>query len=215
MSVAVICVLKSGGDFDFEYVTRLKSMVERHVTVPYTFYCLTDLKMQWSVVPILELCEDWHGWWSKIELFRPNLVEEDRIVYFDLDTFIVGNIDCILEREEDFIGLRPFNPLRAKDPLKVASGVMSWKNDGTYNLFYHWFDGMRHPQQNKGDQDYISRILSDRGLKFTYLQDVVKGIYSYKRHVRGRNSMAVDAKVICFHGRPRPTKEMYENIIGK
>lgn len=203
MKIAVICVLKSGGDFTPSDVGKLKIMLGKNTTVPYRFYCLTDVHGMNNCVETLPLLNNYPGWWSKIELFRDDLVEADRIVYFDLDTIILANIDDLLLQDKCFIGLRPFNLKRSKWEGYVASAILSWHNNSTYNFIFNDFNYVHHSSVFKGDQDYISNILTERDKLFYHWQDLVSGICSYKRHVRSRGLLE-GMRVVCFHGFPRP-----------
>ena len=200
--VAILCVLKSGGDFVPSDVGKLKIMLGKSVTVPYEFYCLTDVHGMDNCVKTLPLLNNYPGWWSKVELFRNDLVASDRVVYFDLDTIIRSNIDDLVVREEDFIGLRPFNPTRSKWNGYVASAIMSWKNDNSFDFIFRDFIYPQHSTDFRGDQDYLSEKLAEKDLEFFYWQDLVDGIYSYKRHVRKYGLH--NARIVCFHGSPRP-----------
>ena len=201
-NIAVVCVLKSGGDFTTQDVINLRIMLDKNITVPYDFYCLTDL-LEVGRFHITPLVHGYSGWWSKIELFRPGLVRADRIVYFDLDTVIIGNIDELLLQDADFMGLRLFRHAPEKENKYAGSGILGWKNDGSFDFLFKQFEYGSHPKRFRGDQDYFSWQLCQKNIKFRYWQDLVSGIYSYKRHVR-IDGMADDAKVICFHGTPRP-----------
>jgi len=192
----IACVLKTGGDFNARYVTNLKSALDRNLTYPFRFVCLTD-DLEVKGVDTIRLTNGHPGWWSKIELFRPGWISTERVLYFDLDTIILRNIDDLLELGGSFYGLQPWN--RANRLAgNVASGIMSWKN-GAYDFLYNEFNLTEI--HRKGDQAYISAALRAHGDTFTPLQEVVPGIYSYKREYRlGRHD---DARIICFHGRPR------------
>jgi len=196
--VTIVCVLKSGGAFTPDYVTKLYNMVERNTTQAYEFICLTDFP-KIKDCQITKLLNDFPGWWSKIELFRPGLASTEKLIYFDLDTIILGNIDAFFEFGGEFYGLRPWNrgnQLRGQ----FGSGVMAWKSDSV-NFIYNDFD-ISQISPHFGDQAYISRSLTDNGVNYQPLQDVVSGIYSYKREC-SRKGPPSDARIICFHGRPR------------
>jgi hypothetical protein len=201
--IAVMCVLKSGGDFAVGDVLNLKIMLDKNISIPYDFYCLTDY---WDVPDahsIIPLENFYNGWWSKIELFRPDLVEADRIVYFDLDTIIVDNIDALLLQDPEFIGLRLFRHAPEKENNYFGSGILGWKNDGSFDFLFRQFRYELHSKRFRGDQDYFSWQLCQKGIRFRYWQDLVDGICSYKRHVR-LQGMQEGVKVVCFHGTPRP-----------
>lgn len=216
-TIAILCVLKTGGDFFISDVVKLQVMLEKYVTVPYTFYCLTDTNEDIPFTQIIPLLYDYKGWWSKIELFRTGLVEEDRIVYFDLDTVIVANIDDYFSLDFDFIGLRPFNPYRKTIKNYFASGIMSWRNNGLFNYCFSAFHYDEYTKKYVGDQDYLSHAVPQIGANFNYWQNVVPGIFSYKRHLRHREDWDdLGVRVICFHGRPRPHQvniERFERIM--
>jgi len=196
--VTILCVLKSGGDFTPEYVTKLHNMVERNTTQAYEFICLTDFT-KIKGCQTVELLNDLTGWWSKIELFRPGLTYTEKLIYFDLDTIILDNIDAFFEFGDGFYGLRPWNrgnQLRGQ----FGSGIMAWKSNSV-DFLYNGFD-ISKISPHFGDQAYISKSLVDNGVIYQPLQDVVSGIYSYKRECRHKGPPS-NARVICFHGRPR------------
>lgn len=196
-TVTVACVLKSGGDFTPEYVSRLRSMAIRNVDMPCDFVCLTDMHVKG--IDCLALTDGLPGWWSKIELFKPGIIKTDRVVYFDLDTLILDNIDGLLQLSGLFYGLRPWNA-RNRAMGQFGSGVMSWKN-GDMAMVYESFKRDIHIVDNIGDQAYISSILAENCLDYIPLQDHFPGIHSYKRECRGGPPRG--CKVVCFHGRPR------------
>ena len=198
--LVIICVLKSGGDYGLAYVNKLKHMLIRHTTLPYEFICLSDLEIPSYLCKSIKLQDGLPGWWSKIELFREELIDADRIVYFDLDTVILDNIDELLKRDEYFIGLKPFNQKRRKNPYLFGSGIMSWENDGMLSFIYEEFRKYM-AQWFKGDQEYIARKLDEKGILLSFWQSLVSGVYSYKRQCK--EALPEDAKIVCFHGHPR------------
>ena len=206
-SLVVACVLKSGGDFAPEHVVRLRSMVERNTSVEHQFVCLSDVDI--SNVATVKLLNGHDRYWSKVELFRPGLLPSvKRIVYFDLDTVIVGGVDDVLMVVGDFVALRPWNPSNRVNGM-FASGMMAWNNDGTYSFIQGQFNASVMRNYPAGDQEYMSKMLRNANKRFVFFQDAVPGIYSYKRNCR--NGLPSDARVVCFHGRPRPN-ELAESV---
>ena len=70
-------------------------MIDRHTTVPYNLYCLTDdptpIK---GVVLIVRPNEGYvKGWWHKVHMFNTDLPLSGRILYMDLDVVICNNIN--------------------------------------------------------------------------------------------------------------------------
>lgn len=200
-NVAVVCVLKSGGDFTVDYVKRLRNMVERNTTIPHDFICFTDMNVELDGCVTIPLQNNFPGYWSKIEMFRPKVIKSKRIIYFDLDTVILGNIDDILSISHDFMALKPWNRSNFSQGM-FASGMMSWKNDGTYSYIYKQFQKRTINEYTAGDQQYMSRAIASRGGNVKFWQQSIKGIYSYKRNCRPEKPS--NARVVCFHGKPRP-----------
>lgn len=176
-------MLKSGGDFTTEYVERLKDGVETHLPGA-DWCCLSDV----PEVATEALTDDLPGWWSKLELFRPGLFS-GRVLYFDLDTVITGDLSEIASYSGPFAALEDFYT-----PSSIGSGVMAWEAGHADHLYTKW----RGQKPNGGDQTWIMRQMGhiDR------LQNLYPGqIASYKAHVRAQRRKA---RVVCFHGRPRP-----------
>ena len=202
-SRTVLCVLKSGGDFTLDYVVRLKNAIERNTTTPHEFICLTDITIDPKICKSIKLTQDLKGWWSKIELFRPGLTKAGYIVYFDLDTIIAGNIDDLFSINNYFSALRPWN--RKNRALKMlASGIMIWRNNNTLSFIFDQFKKEQAVEFSRGDQEYITGTLKGNGVEFDFLQDSFAGIYSYKRIRRLGLGIPGDARIVCFHGTPRP-----------
>lgn len=203
-STAVICVLKSGGDYDESYVKKLFASIRRNASQVENieYICLTDFKIKTDQFIVLPLKDSLPGWWSKVEIFRSGITKAEMCVYFDLDTVIVSDISDILtvKTNNTFTALRPWNN-RNLSKGDFASGIMRWKSS-LYGFFYDEFTD-RKMEKFEGDQQYFSNEMKIRRYPWGKLQDDFKGIYSYKRNIRGEHLLG-DARIICFHGNPRP-----------
>lgn len=205
-NATVLCVLKSGGDYDLGYVEKLRNMVRRNTTLSPRFVCLSNVDTG-AVCEWIPLVKDFPGWWSKLELFRENLIDCDHLIYFDLDTVIVNNIDPILQLDVPFAALGGFLPGPTRtSPENFGTGMMVWNRTHDFSFLLKEFDINNLPQGpqrwNNGDQYYIVTSLVDHNIAYRTIQDIAGGICSYKRNcLRG---LPHDARVVCFHGRPRP-----------
>lgn len=200
MNTAIVCVLKSGGDYDIDYIIKLKNMIDRNTTAPYEFVCLTDMDIDKNICKSIKLIYGYPGWWSKIELFRSGLINAKQIIYFDLDTIVLKNIDDLLNFQHNFSALYPWNERSRQNGL-YASGMMAWKNNNTFSFLFDQFDSKEIKKYRKGDQEYISRTLENNDKKPEFFQSLFPGIYSYKRNCK--EQLPEDARIICFHGKPR------------
>jgi hypothetical protein len=205
-TITIATVFKTGGDFTVSYVNHIANSIAENVTVPYNFVVLTDHFEGYStnVHSIVPFEHDFPKWWGKMELFKPNKFDTDKIFYLDLDTFVIDNIDDILQYGGKFFGLRDFY-----SQCSLGSGIMCWKNhDARIFQLYEAF--MENPTANMnnntgGDQQFIRSTI---GSYIEYVQDLYpKSIVSYKKDcIDGKKNFSVPdgAKIICFHGPPRP-----------
>jgi len=146
--ITIACVYKSGKKFNQQYVDNLYNMVKRNLTMPFKFVCLTDLFFS-APYYLIRLEYGLRGWWSKFELFRPEVFDTNHVLYFDLDTLILDNIDEIVKvaQQHEFLMLRGFNLEARKLGDTPASGIMSFKTrSSTPNYIFEQF--MSDPQGN-------------------------------------------------------------------
>lgn len=195
--LTVACV-KQGTLYDARYVNNLRAMVRRHLTVPFRFVCLTEdwgkLHKDIEVKPIPDFLK---GWWAKLALFAPGTFD-DRVLFFDLDTVILGNIDAIADYAGEFAMLRDFMFDR------WASGVMAWTPSKMSESLWTWWLKAGQPGFATGDQAWIEQHLRASDFTPDLWQDLFPGAFvSYKVdcfYVPPKPA----AKVVCFHGTPKP-----------
>lgn len=177
------CVLRSGGDFLAEHVQWLARQVPGLV-------CLSDTVV--AGVETIPLQHDWPGWWAKMEMFGPSLTGD--VLMLDLDT-VVRELPATPDRTTV---LRDFT-----EPTIIGSGLMYVTAADRARVWDAWLtDPVGHMERCErwpklGDQGFLMEHLADAAR----WQDV-EPVYSYKQHCRG--GLPADAKVVCFHGRPRP-----------
>ncbi len=183
-----------------EYVNNLYDMVARNLSpnIKCKFVCLTDSPegLNQNIVA-MPLPDDVSGWWGKLYLFKDGLFPaNERMVYFDLDTLIVNNIDDIVAYDGDFAILRDFYY-----PIREAPGVMMWRS-GVWTEIWEVWEELGRPFNDIGDLGWFNYIKHSMP-KFDILQDLFPNKFvSYKQEctIAPPNSSAV----VCFHGLPRP-----------
>jgi FkbM family methyltransferase len=191
--LTVASVLRSGGIYDATWVARLKAAVAKHLPIEHRFVCLSDIEVPCER---LVLVRNWPGWWAKVELGRLT----GPVLYFDLDTAIVGDLSDIAERamRAPFTMLRDFYT-----PKHCGSGVMAWADDAPRQIYNHAiqfgdrFMGVQRARM--GDQAYIEETY--KGPIDRWQDAVGDQIVSYKVHCRA--GIPSDARVICLHGHPK------------
>lgn len=199
----VFCV-RTGDKYSMVYVLKLRNMVARHLSIPYEFWCITDKETDEV------FCEltPYQGWWGKVSLFA----HTGPCLYFDLDTVILGSIDplaeAILEDEEKKLFMLKGFIQKRKEWM---SGIMAWRGD--WSFLTEGFHPIRTPNKFKGDQNFFDHRIRMSNEKAKPVQSVLPGVCSYKRDLRPyRNKKANGARVVCFHGNPRP-HQVYEKWV--
>lgn len=205
--ITVICVLKSGGVYHADWVSKLQSGVAQNLSQPHRFVCLSDVDVPCERIP---LEHGWAGWWSKIELFKPGIIFGPTL-YLDLDTIITGPLEPFTNLVYDFAMLENFN-----ENEMVGSGVM-WFKDKAPGIVYERF--VESPERimgyynnvklgsYRGDQAFIWDTLGRQVDKISS-----PALKSYKKHCIG--GLPDGTSIVCFHGRPRPT-EVYADWIDR
>jgi hypothetical protein len=166
MGMNIICLYWVGDfrgrDFNPEDVWRLNQTVAKHIDRDYNFYVLTnDMEADLPGTKI-ELLYNWPGWWSKMELFRPDL-PKGRTLYMDLDSHIVSDMQPLLDYEGDLVmfNTRMRKIMERKDPTiccKYQASTMLF-TPGVYSWVLDKFN--EHPdkymREFRGEQDMYGR----------------------------------------------------------
>jgi hypothetical protein len=181
-----------------EYVSKMHSMVSRHLTIPFEFHEITER----------DLPSGREGWFNKLSLLE---LFDDEALYIDLDCVVCGNIDHLVElartdpsrlwARDDFSYSRatPREGLDA-DFLRTLGGP------GTINSSVMWWRGRRNIEPldgAHGDQNAITAALWPDGIGL--LPD--RSIKSYKYH-RGET-----APIIVLHGQPKNHEVIDDYIV--
>lgn len=192
----IVCV-KQGQKYSAEYVNILFDMVARNLPdgFPGKFVCFTDDSAGLATnISIEKLPPGINGWWNKLALFRKEAFPKgNRILYFDLDTIIVGQLDELVKYSGKFGILKDFFK-----PTQYGSAVMMWTAGEHTQIWNRWILEGR-PELPDGDQEWIQIVVED----VDYFQDLYPGaICSYKLNCQPYPPRGT--KVVCLHGNPKP-----------
>lgn len=230
----VVSVLKQGKNYCDRHAKWLHNQLKAYDSI-----CLTDID-KIKNVQTTPLQYNFPGWWSKLELFNPKhpILGNKEFLFLDIDTVIVNNIDHFIKTDRftmlnDFFQTTPNRKYVNSSVMKVTNDVKK----------YIWNTFMNNPKkymkecvtkEKWGDQGFISSLFDD----IQQWQDIFPDqIYSYKNHIvlegmpgfdkqlsKGIGNVPETAKIICFHGNPRPWKiqqnwiprfSLYDRIISK
>lgn len=197
-----------------DHVRTLKKMVERHLSIPHRFVCITDQpahRLPGIETVALDKTHHLPGTrFTKLMMYAPDAAETigERILALDLDTVIVGSLDPLVDREEDLVLWRNPNFGGRKRARYNTSIVLH--RAGTRPEFYTKFDKTRHPQilrERVGgtDQAWVSHLASPDEAHWTdkdgvygagRLLDIVPGV---------KTTLPDNARVVFFPGRREPS----------
>ena len=218
------CVIH-GDTYSWSYVDKLYNMLNRHISRGIRLHVYTE---HWRPVPahmIKHQLIDWgiagpkKSWWYKLQLFNTNF-HCGPLLYFDLDTVIVNNIDWIWRLNlTKFWSIRDFKYLWRPSNNTLNSSVMWW-NTAQYGYVWKQAQSQNiHELINKyhGDQDFLSDAIP-LNQRFFFHQEFVKswrwqcldGGYNFQRRVYkipGAGTNLTDlTSVLVFHGNPKPSE---------
>jgi hypothetical protein len=198
---SVVCVLRGGGEFVPEHVRKLHEGVKKWWPAgqKLRFVALTDTPINTKGIEERPLYHNWRRWWAKMHLFAGAQDDLGDILYFDLDTLIVGNLWHIAAPKSLTL-LRDFHHAE-----RVQSGMMYLPVATRPAICAAFADGPQaFMETTRGDGEFLDRLVRKTANRW---QDVVPNqVVSFKVHVRQRKGLEVPpgAHVICFHGQPRP-----------
>ena len=126
------CVIHGDG-YDWIYVDRLYNMLNRHLSRGARLHVYTEASRDVPGHLIRHDLTEWPGvsgrkrsWWYKMQLFNSDHFQ-GQLLYFDLDTVIVNNLDWIVNLSPAFFWtIRDFRSLWRIDCQNINSSVMYW-----------------------------------------------------------------------------------------
>lgn len=193
----IVTVLKSGGDFKPVHVQALQRQVNKHAPFA-TFECLTDVKVEG--VECRPLKRNWPGWWSKLELFDPEMKGE--FLFMDLDTAIVGPLD-------DFFNRPKLTLLRDwyRDGVKLKEGLggaLIYSSEADRAPIWNDFTirpSLSMAMNRRGDQHYFEHFWLRRAARW---QDELPGQLASWKVTCKNGVVPPTTRLVTFHGQPRP-----------
>jgi hypothetical protein len=203
------CVTFLWGDYpyNYEYVNKLFSAIDRHLSYPHNNICFTNIPKGINFgIEILPLTNEWMlKNLKKTIQFDPNNGLYGRILSFDLDNVIIGSLDEFSENDSEFIICESF----AKNRKGMNGGNIMAFDAGYGN--YIWKELNRRYDYYKRKTKGFERFLYDRLIK--KMDFWPNGwVLSYKNHIRKGKGDLSKAKVISCHGSPNP-HEIKDKII--
>jgi hypothetical protein len=224
--LTVVC-LKWGTTFPAMHVNVLYAAVKRNLSLPFRFVCLTDdaegIGEGIDALPIpnmgLEPKRWARGWWPKLSIFKPGLFPDaDVVIYFDLDVIVQGSLEPFVEMVRTghhLHVLREWNPplysllpVRLRPDRGVQAALMAFKPEETHYIFNTFMANKKKAFKTApSDQSYLTKTVADRVYwpRNWCVSFKRSCLWSFPLNLVFRTvRRPKHAKVIVFHGKPRP-----------
>lgn len=216
------CVIHGQG-YDWHYVDRLYSMLQRYLSVPVTLHVYTEHHRPVPPPYVKHTLIDWgisgpkKSWWYKMQLFNSD-THRGPLLYFDLDTVIVRNIDWILGLGLDNLwAVRDFKYLWKPNLYNLNSSILWWDTTRFDHIWRGFVDRDLQEVMRKyhGDQDYITeqipvgqRRCFDAAKIKSWRWQCLDGGFDFRkrRFLEPGQGTRYDGEtcVLVFHGTPKP-----------
>lgn len=218
-AVTILCT-KWGDKYGSDYVNTLYSMVQRNMSRPFRFVCLTDDEA--GIDPVVETLplpaigiadfDSATGWtrlhgWLKVTVFATPLHDlTGPTLFLDLDIVITGPLDDFFDLPGEFIVIKDWD----KRDSTGNTSVFRFTAGAHGALLSELANSLQSAQRDyRNEQEFVTSWFSRQG-KIHYWPS--PWCVSFKRHCMQRGIMGVfrparlpqDARVVVFHGRPNP-----------
>lgn len=223
MDYNVVC-MKWGKKYGADYVNRLFNMVSRNLTLPFKFICFTDdaeglsPQIEARALPEMNLPEDKERGWRKLSCFKKDFGVEGRILFVDLDTVIVRNINDYFTIDGKFIVIKHWKPSKKQGVGETA--VYRYDSGAHIDLYENFMrDIDKVKAAYRHEQAYVTDVLNKQGkLSFWPTKWMPSFKYNCMRpfplNLFLEPIMPSDAKMIIFHGNPTPDQALAGKVRG-
>ena len=186
------------------YVNHLYRGVQRYLSKPVRFITFSN-DLEGGLDEGIELRSfnpvSWTGCYPKLYVHSPEAELEGRVLVFDLDTVIVGDLTDFAEYDGAFT--TRMEPGRRR---VTAGDLLGFEAGETYSLWEQYKSISKYAEKYEGDEREIYKLLWRRLL---FWQEELPGqLVSYKNDVLVRNPSMLpfpdNARIISMHGKPRP-----------
>jgi hypothetical protein len=182
---------------------------DRPVPAPYIKHSLVDWKISGPK----------RSWWYKMQIFNSDYYSGP-LLYFDLDTVIVGNLDWLTSLPTTYFWtIRDFKYLWKTGNSTINSSIM-WFDTKQFHSVWHDFSSKQLEKilvNYRGDQDYITEAIPESHRRFFELNRVkswrwqcLDGGYDFdkKHHILPNTGTSITdpTSVLIFHGKPKPSE---------
>lgn len=209
-----VVVWRWGTKYPVGHVLKMQSMLRRHLTLPHRLVCITDkpqeLPADITPIKLPKAIPGDHKCLRRMWLYSPKAaVCGERLLQIDLDVVLIGNIDAIVDRPEDFVIWK-----------SDSNTIHKWAYNATLMLITPgakadvWARFSANPARIMAEADadgWWAKVNSDQAAACYLMKDQpiatwtqADGIYAYRvfagKHGERGAVLPADAKIVSFHG---------------
>lgn len=223
--VTVVCA-RWFDAFPESYVRVLRNAVKANLPLEHRFICITDnpggLDPGIESVQLpdmgIPLRYQKSGCWPKISMFAPGLLPADvPTLFLDLDILIRQDLSPFFERiqtEPGLHALREWNPslwnlapLTLRPDRGVQSSILGFIPKDCQQIYYDFIADPTIPERYVLDQDFLTDCVEPR--HYWPYEWTASFKWHCTRYFPANRLLPkviepTDAKIVVFHGRPRP-----------
>lgn len=219
--VNVVC-MKWGTKYGAHDVNVLYSMVKRHLTFPHRFVCLTDdrtgIRPEVECFDMPEIYVPAHkdvSPWRKLGMFSEKLGDlQGKTLFLDLDIVITENIDCFFTFSDKFTIIENWT----QKGRGIGNSSVYCFTIGAHSDVLEYYKKNIDEVTNTYDNEQIYLSLKIGDIDY-WPDDWVK---SFKKHCLPKYivryfkapSLPEGAKIIVFHGNPKPEDTIKGGFFG-
>lgn len=215
--LAISCYYWNDGDrrrdysYNHDHVRILKNMVERNVTIPHKFVCVTDDNIDGVETLPLDWTKHVPGTcFIRLMQRRPDygeMIGADRVLNLDIDMVLVDNLDSLIKRPEPSVWWR--NPNWPKPGRAFYQTSIQLFTPGHHSKLYTEFDPKTSPafanrRFGGAEQAWVSEMLEWDEPYWDHFDGIYgagrlndNGIYT---------TLPEDAKIVSFPGNREPSQ---------
>ena len=229
------CVIHGNG-YDWIYVEKLHSMLSRHLSRGVRLHVYTESNRSVPPHMVRHNLMEWTGisgrkrsWWYKMQMFNP-AHHSGQLLYFDLDTVIVDNIDWMVDLSPFYFWtIRDFRVLWKADVQNMNSSVMYWDTNKWSHVWSNFEQNgakkIINRYQHGGDQEYLTTVIAPEKRRFMDSDRIVSwrwtaldGGMNFKNRTYNKPGhgtiLSPGNSVLVFHGDPKP-HQVNDSVIKK
>lgn len=224
----IVLCMRWGRVYGPDYVNVLHAACRANLTGPFRFVCLTDdatgfdRGIEAFPIPDIGLTQaEWKapGVWPKLAIYVRDLHGlRGRALFIDLDMAVMGPLDAMFAEEAPFIFTDMGQDWRPSEPRVTGTCLFAFDIGAETQILDAFLaDKAKAMRDFQNEQDFAGAHA--RGVAFWPSGWVI----SFKRHLVHRYSRdlilpprtpPVSAKVVAFHGDPRPRDLLRRGVWG-